>query len=63
MELSEITSNFVCRVCNENGFYDLSEMKFCCNDNDILLIDAFNSFSTLNNVSNCIFNFSDFFSI
>lgn len=52
MESSKTASIPVCRVCNENGFYELSEMKFRCNDCDILLIDAFNSFSTLNNVSN-----------
>lgn len=51
MDSPKATNNFVCRICNENGFYDLCEMKFCCNDSDVLLIDAFNSFSTLNNVS------------
>lgn len=51
METSEHKINFACRVCNENGTHDLSESKFRCNDSDVLLIDAFNSFSTLNNVS------------
>lgn len=51
MESSKTTSNYVCRVCSENGFYELSEMKFRCSDSDVLLIDAFNSFSSLNNVS------------
>lgn len=40
-----------CRVCSEAGHYDLSEMKFRCNDNDVLLIEAFNAFSAINNVS------------
>lgn len=41
---------FPCRVCGEDGQYDLFEMKFRYNDNDVMLIDAFNSFSMLNNV-------------
>lgn len=40
-----------CRVCGEHGVYDLCEMKFRCNDIDVMLIDAFNCFSKLNNVS------------
>lgn len=40
----------LCRVCDEAGHYDLCEMKFRCDDSDVLLIDAFNSFSALNNV-------------
>lgn len=41
----------ICRVCNEEGLFSLSEMKFRCNEDDVLLIDAFNSFSSLENVS------------
>lgn len=41
----------LCRVCGEIGHYDLSEMKFRCNDTDVLLIEAYNAFSELNNVS------------
>lgn len=44
-------SKYSCRVCDDVGHYDLSEMKFRCKDIDVLLIDAFNAFSTLNNVS------------
>lgn len=45
-------AKFVCRVCGEAGHYDLLEMKFRCNETDVMLIDAFNSFSSLSNVSN-----------
>lgn len=49
----------LCRVCSDTGHYDLSEMKFCCNDTDVLLIEAFNAFSELKNVSvhsNCLYD-------
>lgn len=49
----------LCRVCSDAGHYDLSEMKFCCNDTDVLLIEAFNAFSELKNVSvhsNCLYD-------
>lgn len=52
MELPKNSAKYECRVCDDNGLYELCEMKFRCNDDDVLLIDAFNSFSTLNNVSN-----------
>lgn len=51
MESLKNTTRKLCRVCDENGFYDLCETKFHCNDSEVLLIDAFNSFSTLSNVS------------
>lgn len=63
MESIQDPSQNVCRVCNETGHYDLCEMKFRCNDTDVLLIDAYNTFSTLNNVRYLKMNFSvQFFS-
>lgn len=56
MESSEDSTKCLCRVCDEVGHYDLCEMKFRCNDTDVLLIDAFNSFSSLNNVSSPLFH-------
>ncbi|XP_055315130.1 zinc finger protein 423-like [Sitodiplosis mosellana] len=44
-------TKFMCRVCGEAGHYDLWEMKFRCNDTDVMLIEAFNSFSSLSNES------------
>lgn len=51
MEPGTIVNTNLCRICDEAGHYDLGEMKFRCNDSDVMLIDAFNSFSDLNNVS------------
>lgn len=45
-------TKFLCRVCGETGHYDLFEMKFRFNDTDVMLIEAFNCFSSLNNVNN-----------
>lgn len=41
----------LCRVCGEAGHYELNEMKFHYKDKDVMLIEAFNSFSMLDNVS------------
>lgn len=43
-------TKILCRVCGETGHYDLWEMKFRCNNTDVMLIDAFNNFSSLKNV-------------
>lgn len=51
MDLIENPTKSLCRVCGEAGYYDLCEMKFHYNDKDVMLIEAFNCFSMLNNVS------------
>lgn len=49
----------ICRVCGENGSYDLWEMHFRYNNQDIPLIEAFNIFSTLDNVSKLNWNMNE----
>lgn len=46
-----------CYVCLENGKYELTETRFQLNNEDLLLLTAYNRFSTLENVSG---NFADF---
>lgn len=41
----------VCRICDDIGSYALWEMHFCHENGDVPLIEAFNSFSVLDNVS------------
>lgn len=48
---SELSAVKNCRVCGETGAYDLWEMHFRYNSKDVPLIEAFNSFSMLDNVS------------
>lgn len=41
----------LCRICDEIGSYALWEMHFCYENRDVPLIEAYNSFSVLDNVS------------
>lgn len=46
-----VATNQSCRVCGDDGVFDLWEMKFRYDDEDVMLIEAFNSFSTIDNVN------------
>lgn len=57
MESSQQFNAHLCRVCEQRGCYKLSEsveVEFVCVETKATLLDAFNVFSTLNNVSGLI---------
>lgn len=41
----------ICRICEEEGTFELNTNKFQINDSEILLVTAFNCFSSIDNVS------------
>lgn len=49
---SDLDRSTICRVCGNFGSNDLWEMHFSHDDKKVMLIEAFNSFSSLDNVSN-----------
>lgn len=49
-EETDIDAN-QCHICLENGKYELTETRFQLNDEDLLLLTAYNRFSTFENVS------------
>lgn len=51
-------STHLCRVCEQEANFELSKNKFNFNDVDVLLITAFNCFSTIENVRNHLILFT-----
>lgn len=49
--ICELESISICRVCDDEATFELSQNKFVVNETDVLLITAFNRFSNNENVS------------